>query len=254
MVCAQTHSERSTPLVMAASGKAGISLSLERARIGKTRPETTSATRIRRRAQTVRSREFSKVFTETSGRASTAGAADFRSRNLNSRGKSRLSRGASPVRGALTLDEAFVIPINAPPMMRQGIDNFGGDATGRLGTSSVTFGDSKVLDGLAGTAPSPTNRGRLPSAMRKSRGGGSSRGGSSGGGNSLQYNENNNVLSNNGSGSFDNGFGSSQEIDDCNSSRRGAKKKKKKGASMRSLACDGSLFLGSGLGLRKSVT
>ena len=263
-----TH-HRSRPLSTAASGHAGISLSMERAKSGKTRPETTSLARIRRRAQAVRNRDFSRVFTATStGRSSTAN-----STRGGSRGRGRLLPPGTPS-NAITLDEAFIIPIHPSPMERTNIGTslldadgevgLGRTSPGRLNSASVTFGQSKVFDGLTGTAPSPVYGGRLPSAMKKSRDGSRSSQSQS------LHDENTNNLNNlsisTNNGNDGIGFGSSldssmgapatSEIDDDDRRKKSDPfhiKLENRRKARKQLNTTGSLFLGSGLGLRKEI-
>ncbi|GMH73441.1 hypothetical protein TrRE_jg9356, partial [Triparma retinervis] len=273
MITAQTASERSRPLSTAASGHAGISLSMERAKSGKTRPETTSAARIRRRAQTVRNREFSRTFTATStNRSSTAGSR---------RGGRKAILPPGTPKNAITLDEAFIIPIQASPMDRSnkvgtslldsnGDIGLGRSSPGRLNSASVTFGQSQVFDGLRGTTPlTPGGHGRLPSAMKKTREG--SRSSSNDTPAPHQDAENthsfNNLSLDDSSfgGNNDVGFGSSLEIGGLPASRENSQtenlkksdpfhvKLEKRRKARKQLNVPGSLFLGSGLGLRKEI-
>ena len=269
MVMARTHSDRTRPLSTAAAGKAGISLSMERARSGKTRPETTSAARIRRRAQTIRNREFSRTF--TTSRGGSRGASRGGSRGGG--GLLALMPPGSPVaKGALTLDEAFIIPIDADPVDRHArslpntsiistnglIDGGLGQTSpdGRLGTASVTFGSSEVLDGKS----SPEPRGRLPSAIKKTRRGSTPSQTSSStptgrnidrafGNMSLDQSSSLETFGGGGGG----GGGGGDGGDNYNDSDPFHVKleKRKKHRERTTLNTPGSLFLGSGLGLRK---
>ena len=184
MVSATTASERSRPLSTASSGKGTSSLSHERAMYGRTRPETTSEARIRRRAANLeksRNKDFSlsRVFTTTDGRIGTTGNR-IRSSSENAN---------------VTLDEAFIIPIHAKHIDEnsrartataemtgaQGVYSSGGEGFSppKPGTASVRFGQDKVfkkedsISMFSNSLNSDNGGGRkLPSAMRKKRSGG----------------------------------------------------------------------------------
>ena len=67
MVMATTASERSRPLSTASSGRSMPSLSHERAIMGRTRPETTSEARIRRRKKDLERKMLKERETKTAG-------------------------------------------------------------------------------------------------------------------------------------------------------------------------------------------
>jgi hypothetical protein len=253
MVQSKTATERTRPLITAQSGRGSVSLSLEKARSGMTRPETTSAARIRRRAQTVKSREFSRVFT-SQGAARSASAGGF---------------GAGS--GSLTLDEAFVIPIYGTKQEVRGgrqvglslvsadgvVDGGLGQTSpdGRLGSAGVSWGDARgSLQSQGGGArtlsPMPGSpMQRMPSALKKTR----SAGGVGGA-----------IMDEGGLGGVEDsailfGGGSSFEMAPEDNNMRDTRAatadpiKKTRRPKSRTLNVPGSLFLGSGLGLKKSI-
>jgi hypothetical protein len=275
MARSKTASERAKPLETAARGRGTTSLSIERARAGMTRPETTSAMRIRRRKQEVRNKEFSRVFTATGDRRPPSSGA------------------ALPVEGgsAITLDEAFIIPIHAPALPVQGgrqvgqslisasglVDGGLGQTSpdGRLGSAGVTWGQSR--DGSRVLSPMQ----RMPSALKKSRrgsastplnmasGSGSGLGPGGGGGSWTDGGNTTPGVQRGQEGVMMEGSpepqtpgspvhnpnGSSVFADE--EEERPKSKAKKKGKMRRTgstLNAPGSLFLGSGLGLKKSAS
>jgi len=312
MVSATTNTERSRPLSTASSGRGMPSLSHERAMMGRTRPETTSEARIRRRKDELdrqrrrtagaasgrswvggggtgdgggRDFSFSRVFTTTDGKVATTGSRGgmgsgrgkddlFNSRGGGRDGGGLRGGGSAGIGGTVTLDEAFIIPIQAPNLdgenmrartassellghqgiyaNRDGISR--GESRRKPGTASVRFGTDREL----GPGNSVTSTGqRLPSAMKKKRGiGGEAGGTGSQGSNEFDLTNgtvddsltltagssdefatiNNNNNNNSGNFQFDqNGIGTP--------SKRRPKSK--------TLNVPGSLFLGSGLGLKK---
>ncbi len=250
MISARTASERSRPLSTAMKGRGTISLSIERAREGKTRPETTSSARIRRRAQTVRSREFSRTCTQIAARGSTAGSAT-RPRHG--------TPGTPGGRGTITLDEAFIIPMSAGAQSRQSgraltsvLGDLGNTSpTNRPGTNSVTFGESTT------STATPISGTRLPSAMKKSRLRSADAAPGEGLGETSEVVSAPEVVS-----PVQGQFLASESFDDLKTSSGSGdlgksdpfhvklnKMKKKRGT----LNVPGSLFLGSGLGLKKGL-
>jgi len=264
MMQSTTASERTRPLSTAAKGDGGMSLGEERARAGMTRPETTSAARIRRRTAVIKSREasraFSRAFTSTGGRRDESG---------------------------VTLDEAFIIPIHTRKddvkggrMVGQSLISVEGVVDGGLGQTSpdgramtangnVTWGESRgSLVSQGGTVLSPLQR--MPSALKKSRKGSATSDRNQGmsteseifGVESVELacatGNMNGVMMMAGTRSLEemgSGGGSSGERGEETPIRLGNAEKKKKPKLKRgkSLNIPGSLFLGSGLGLKKSV-
>ena len=245
MVTSKTASDKSRPLLTASKGGGTPSLMYEKATAGKTRPETASDARIRRRTLALRNREFSETFTQGGG----GGASGF-------------GGGGS----AITLDEAFIIPINARKL--QSMEPRGtpfadaSSASGRLGTAnSVTFGESR--GGMGQGSPGE----RRPSALRPTRLGNNNNkligfgeqenSENSGhghhhqqqrhGDNALRMSYSAPGLEQLEAGDDNNNFGNSQTLP----LEGDGKRKVKRPATTTTLNVPGSLFLGSGLGLRK---